>query len=98
MYEIKTKRETRRSGLAPSTLPVLIEFSTCRKDAEPVDRLWALLGLLNDEVRQELQKSGVIDYDEGVRLKYHDMHLNTMPIYTRLHPGLFLWLVKYGAT
>jgi Heterokaryon incompatibility protein (HET) len=45
VLRIEFQQEIRRTGLTSPSLPLNIRDSTCQTCTEPVDRLWALLGL-----------------------------------------------------
>jgi hypothetical protein len=79
---IEVLRTLKREGtfLGLSSLLVL---SVDRGYTEPVDRVWAVLGLLYEPHRQDLQDANVIDYSPAAKLDYCKTYVSIMKVQIR---------------
>lgn len=57
-------------------LSKVLTLSGNRSYSVPVDRVWALLGLLDERYQQNIRDAGLIDYSEAAMSNYHETFLN----------------------
>jgi hypothetical protein len=76
---LKKERKT-RIGII---LPLLLMLSADRGYSVPVDRVWALLGLLNKKYRQYIQDAELVDYSETAVSKYHETFLGIVKFHIK---------------
>lgn len=75
-------------------LPVLLILSVDRGYSEPVDRVWALLGLLNKRYRQKIIDADLVDYSISARLNYHDTFLGITKFHIEHDTSLAVELIE----
>jgi hypothetical protein len=76
------------------TLPALLTLSADRGYSLPVDRVWALLGLLNKRYQQYIRDAESIDYSEAAILNYHETFLSIAKFYIKHDTSLAMQIIE----
>jgi hypothetical protein len=66
MYTVSTIREARQKGQQDSVIPITLRMSRHQATLEPVDRVYAILGLFGPEIRAQVD----IDYSPASTKNY----------------------------
>jgi hypothetical protein len=69
-----------------------------RKYTEPVDRCWALLGLVSSRFRQAIDDANLVDYSPNAKANYHETYLGTMKIHVSQFPEGAMQLLSMGVS
>ncbi|KAE9373085.1 HET-domain-containing protein [Stipitochalara longipes BDJ] len=85
-------RKMRERGIA-MTLPNLLLLSVDRGYSVPVDRVWALLGLLNKTYRQYISAAKLVDY-ETARSRYHESFLGVVKFHIKHDRYMAMQLIE----
>ncbi|MCJ1408010.1 hypothetical protein MMC19_002083 [Ptychographa xylographoides] len=75
-------------------LPVLLMLSADRGYSLPVDRVWALLGLLNKRYQQLIRSAKLVDYSEDAISKYHETFLNLAEFHIKHDKALAMRIIE----
>lgn len=87
-----------RARLLPkrnAMLPTLLDMSEDRGYTVPVDRLWAIMGLLSPTARRIIQEADLVKYTSSA---YHQTFLALMRIHDEFGPLVFMLLLEQGIT
>lgn len=68
-------------------------FITGRECREPIDRIWAVLGLLSPDLVSLVHEAGIIDYSEEGRRQYWKSYLNFMRVLYEYDGGDFFEVI-----
>lgn len=96
LRQIDSMRNRLRSMRYAMNMPIAIQFSMDRDYTEPIDRIWAILGLLNDVQRQQLEEANIIDYSDVAKQKYHETYLNIMRVQIKHNKIAAMQLIAEG--
>lgn len=77
-------------------LDAAIKFTMNRKYKQRVDRIWAILGLLDKRNREFCVKWDLIKYGPAAELDYHETYLGIMKMYTAENPVVGMKLFEDG--
>lgn len=83
-----------RASKRDVALPILLTLSADRGYSVSVDRLWALLGMLNKKYRRMIREEVSIDYHEDAVLKYHQTFLEVMRFHIKHDRGIAMQLIE----
>ena len=89
---VDTLRKIKERGLA-MTLPNLLLLSVDRSYSVPVDRVWALLGLLNKGYRQYIANAKLVDYEKAIS-KYHESFLGVVRFHVKHDRAMAMQLIE----
>jgi hypothetical protein len=89
---VNTLRKIREGGMA-MTLPMLLLYSVYREYTVPVDRVWALLGLLNKGYRQLIRDAELVDYKIPIS-KYHEVFLGVVKFHIKHDTAMAMQLIE----
>jgi hypothetical protein len=78
IYQIQAIRTGLRTIKSLMNLPILLHFSIYRSYTEPIDRYWAILGLVSEHTRNLSQKANLIGYSAAARTNYHKTYLSVL--------------------
>lgn len=73
---------------------MLLLLSVDRGYSVPVDRVWALLGLLNKRYRQYIQAAKLVDYGETAISKYHESFLGIVKFHIEHDKALAMKIIE----
>ncbi|KAF4625963.1 hypothetical protein G7Y89_g12201 [Cudoniella acicularis] len=76
------------------TLPELLMLSADRGYSVPVDRVWALLGLLNKGYQQSIRDAELVDYSEAAISKYHETFLSIVKFHIKHDRALAMRIIE----
>lgn len=75
-------------------LSVLLTFSANRGYTIPVDRIWALLGLMDKRYRQLILHEGLVNYGKTAVHNYHETFLGIMKFHIKHNTSIALQLIE----
>ncbi|MCJ1405116.1 hypothetical protein MMC11_008342 [Xylographa trunciseda] len=76
------------------TLPVLLALSADRGYSLPLDRVWALLGLLNKRYQQYIRDAKLVDYSEAAKSKYYETFLRVAKFHIKHDKSLAMRIIE----
>ena len=76
------------------TLSELLTLSVDRGYSVPVDRVWALLGLLNKRYQKYIQDAKLVDYSEAAISKYHETFLSIAKFHIKHDKSLAMRIIE----
>lgn len=76
----------------------LMHAADGRKYTEPVDRCWALLGLVSSHFRQAIDDANLVDYSPNAKANYHETYLGVMKIHVSQFPAGAMRLLSMGVS
>jgi hypothetical protein len=86
-------RKCREASIA-TTLPMLLILSVDRGYSVPVDRVWALLGLLNKRYQQYIWDAKLVDYSKTAISKYHESFLSIVKFHIEHDKALAMQIIE----
>jgi hypothetical protein len=86
-------RRLKKAGTA-TNLPMLLMLSVDRGYSVPVDRVWALLGLLNKRYQQYIRDAKLVDYSETAISKYHESFLSIVKFHIEHDKSLAMAIIE----
>lgn len=75
-------------------LSSLIASSRRRGYSVPVDRVWALLGMLDQKYRQHILDEKLVDYSKSAIINYHETFLGIMKFHVKHHRRIAMKLIE----
>ena len=78
LHQIEGMRTRMRPLSGAMNLPAVVQLSKGRLYQEPVDRFWAILGLLGEAVQMILREANIIDYSSAARINYQETYLSVL--------------------
>ena len=82
VHHVDFLRDLKKTG-KPIDLNMLLLLSADRSYSVAVDRVWALLGLLNAKYRQYIRKAKLIDYSPAAKSNYHETFLGIVKFHIK---------------
>ena len=79
-------------------LHTLISFSSNRVYRDPVDRVWALMGLLSKSSHRILQEARLVDFTPEAKEKYHETYLAIVKVHVERLPNSAMAMLEHGLT
>ncbi|MCJ1282264.1 hypothetical protein MMC26_001587 [Xylographa opegraphella] len=76
------------------TLCELLTLSVDRGYSVPVDRVWALLGLLNKNYQQHIRNARLVDYSDAAIAHYHETFLRITTFHIQRDPVLAMRIIE----
>jgi hypothetical protein len=79
-------------------LCTLISFSNNRGYRDPVDRVWALMGLLSKASYKILQEARLVDFTPEAKENYHETYLAIVKVHVKRLPNSAMAILEHGLT
>ena len=76
------------------TLPELLTLSADRGYSLPVDRVWALIGILNKKYQQYIRDAKMVDYSEAAISKYHETFLSIAKFHIKHDTSIAMKIIE----
>jgi len=89
-----TRSNLRRDGHL--LLSVLLQYCEHRQCHEPVDRIWAVIGLVEDNVQQHVREAGIVDYSTLGKRQYWMSYLAIMKLLYKTKRDDFWYSLLWG--
>lgn len=76
------------------TLPILLTLSTDRGYLLSVDRVWALIGMLNKTYQKHIHDAKLVDYSKHALSNYHETFLSIVKFHIKHDTALAIQLIE----
>ena len=83
-----------RKNKSVITVPTLLTLSADRGYSLPVDRVWALLGLLNETYQRYIRDAKLVDYSEAAISNYHETFLSIVKFHIKHDTSLAMQIIE----
>ena len=98
LFQIHGMRTRLRPLQNAMWLSTLISFSKDRGYRDPVDRVWALMGLLSKASHKILQEARLVDFTPEAKANYHETYLAIVKVHVERLPNSAMAILEHGLT